>query len=51
MEQLNEKTIPSFDLEDDKWLEYLTDHGVVVVKNIADADEIQETIKLFWKWI
>lgn len=38
-----------FDIEDPKWLEYLENNGYVVIKAVADKEEVETAIDLFWK--
>lgn len=39
----------SFDLADEtRWLKHLQDHGFVVLKEVADADQVNEAKSLLW---
>jgi len=38
-----------FDLDDANWVSYLADNGYVVIKAVADEEQVQTAIDLFWK--
>ena len=49
--------MPDFAMEDPQdgsspsWLPHLQEHGVVVVKNVMDSEQVQRAVDLYWEFL
>lgn len=41
----------NFELEHPNWLDYLQQHGVVVVKNVLTKQEVQNSNDKYWEYL
>jgi hypothetical protein len=48
---ITEEVVPKFESDDPKLVTYLKENGYAVIKNVANQQEINDSIDLLWKFL